>query len=89
MTGAPVPAGCDAVVMHEKTRREHRCVVIEETRRPSGSEPAAPRTRDESRLDRAAARGGAQPRPDRRSGIGRPHAREGRPAPARRHRADR
>ncbi len=31
MTGAPVPAGCDAVVMHEKTRLEDRCVVIEET----------------------------------------------------------
>jgi molybdopterin molybdotransferase len=30
MTGAPVPAGCDAVVMHEKTRTEDRHVVIEE-----------------------------------------------------------
>ncbi|MGO9917803.1 MAG: gephyrin-like molybdotransferase Glp [Isosphaeraceae bacterium] len=31
MTGAPVPAGCNAVVMHEKTRLEDGRVVIEET----------------------------------------------------------
>jgi molybdopterin molybdotransferase len=30
MTGAPVPAGCDAVVMHEKTRAEKGSVVIDE-----------------------------------------------------------
>jgi molybdopterin molybdotransferase len=31
MTGAPVPVGCDAVVMHEKTRLEDGCVVIQDT----------------------------------------------------------
>ncbi|HKI21022.1 MAG TPA: gephyrin-like molybdotransferase Glp [Isosphaeraceae bacterium] len=31
MTGAPIPVGCDAVVMHEKTRLEDGHVVIEET----------------------------------------------------------
>jgi len=31
MTGAPVPLGCDAVVMHEKTRLEDGRVVIQET----------------------------------------------------------
>jgi molybdopterin molybdotransferase len=31
MTGAPVPVGCDAVVMHEKTRLENGRLVIEET----------------------------------------------------------
>jgi molybdopterin molybdotransferase len=31
MTGAPLPAGCDAVVMHEKTRAHGGEVVIEET----------------------------------------------------------
>lgn len=30
MTGAPIPPGCDAVVMHEKTHLEDGCVVIEE-----------------------------------------------------------
>jgi molybdopterin molybdotransferase len=30
MTGAPVPAGCDAVVMHERTRREGESVWLEE-----------------------------------------------------------
>jgi molybdopterin molybdotransferase len=31
MTGAPLPLGCDAVVMHEKTRLEAGCVLIEES----------------------------------------------------------
>ncbi len=30
MTGAPVPPGCDAVVMHERTRSENGSVVIEQ-----------------------------------------------------------
>jgi molybdopterin molybdotransferase len=30
MTGAPVPAGCDAVVMHERTRALDQMVVIEQ-----------------------------------------------------------
>src|SRR5262249_25829560 len=30
MTGAPVPVGCDAVVMHERTRREGESVWLEE-----------------------------------------------------------
>jgi molybdopterin molybdotransferase len=30
MTGAPIPLGCDAVVMHERTRRSDRMVVIDE-----------------------------------------------------------
>jgi molybdopterin molybdotransferase len=30
MTGAPVPAGCDAVVMHERTRALDQVVVIEQ-----------------------------------------------------------
>ena len=31
MTGAPVPPGCDSVVMHERTRSENGSVVIEQT----------------------------------------------------------
>jgi molybdopterin molybdotransferase len=36
MTGAPIPSGCDAIVMHEKTRLDDGQVVIEEpTVRPA------------------------------------------------------
>ncbi len=36
MTGAPVPAGADAVVMHERTRRDHAGVRIDQAEVRSG-----------------------------------------------------
>ena len=43
MTGAPVPPGCDAVVMHERTRPREGGVVVAGARRPARAEPAAAR----------------------------------------------
>jgi molybdopterin molybdotransferase len=36
MTGAPIPPGCDAVVMHERTRMQDGAVVFEEAMIPRG-----------------------------------------------------
>ena len=56
MTGAPVPPGCDAVVMHERTRHGDGLVVIEQTSDQARPEPAAARGGDACR------RLGAEPR---------------------------
>ena len=46
MTGAPLPRGCDAVIMHERTPRDRRIVTIESDIDPARSKPPAARRRD-------------------------------------------
>ena len=49
MTGAPIPAGCDAVVMHRADPADEGRVRIDEPGGPRRAEHPAPRARDAGR----------------------------------------
>ena len=78
MTGAPLPSGCDAVVMHERTRSDAGSVWVDEPEVRAGQN-ILPRAREMLRGRRGARRrDGPQAGPPGGPGLGRPDAGPGR-----------
>ncbi len=79
MTGAPVPPGCDAVVMHERTRSDGGIVWVDEPEVRIGHN-ILPRPRDARGRADPGRRHAAHAGPPGGPGIGRPDAGQGRAA---------